>query len=120
MEIRPVTSPSGPGGAFIRFIGRRLLKENQQGRVVGVEGGGGRLGFSVFPLKLVRERRGGVQWKRTVLGGGGRGSASQYWTRFKNIQRQILAWIHSFEPFILFVDSIRPFAEMMQFVDSSR
>ena len=29
-------------------------------------------------------RRGGVQWKRTVLGRGGRGPASKYWALFKN------------------------------------
>ena len=54
---------------FCRYS-RRLLKENDQGTAVGRGGG---LGSPVFPLNWFENLlfRGGVLWKRTVLGGGG-------------------------------------------------
>ena len=54
-----------------------------------MEGGRGS-GSSVFPLNCFENppRRGGVQWKRIILGREGEeGPASQYWTLFKNDKR---------------------------------
>ena len=51
----------------------------------GAEGRGG-LNSYMFVLTWFETppRRGGVEWKRTVLGRGGGTPASQYWTLCKN------------------------------------
>ena len=62
-----------------------MNRKDQNGAVVG-GGRRGRLGSPFFPLNLFgnRLRRGGVQWKRIVLGRGEGGPASQYWALLKN------------------------------------
>ena len=56
-------------------------------------GGGGdrRVRIPDFPLNWFENppRRGGVQWKRAVLGRGGGDPTSQYCTQFKNNKKTV-------------------------------